>query len=224
MMSAVEGHLPAEAPMDHPPADESFLVNFAAGATAALIGMVSFGIFHTLWILNIPAVFVEGVLYALPAALGLAWAIRVTRKSGRFHGGLRDGLILGFLFWLTLVPYEIAGKLWGPWVEPSTFQEVLPLLWLAFLGVPVGAAIGWAITRKRWPTVAWGAATLTVHFSIGGSIAFFGGRGAMLGLFIWLLPTHLLAGVALVGIHSLRLRRSGTLESAAAAVGSSAQN
>ena len=121
-------------------------------------------------------------------------------------------------FWLTLVPYELVGALWGPWVEPETLGEVLALLWIAFLGVPVGATIGWAIAREPWTTAAWAVATLTLDFSLGGGIAFNGGRGTMLGLFFWLLPTHLCAGVALVGIHALLARGAPTLASSATTV------
>lgn len=93
---------------------ESFVVSLAAGATAALIGVVSFWVFHTLWILNIPMVLLEGLFHAIPATFAVAWAIRKTRRAGRFRGGFRDGLVLGFLFWLTLVPYEVVGAVWGP--------------------------------------------------------------------------------------------------------------
>ena len=186
--------------------DESFLVNVAAAAAAVLIGMVSFGVFHSLWILHVPAVFVEGIPYALAAAPAVAWAIRRTRKAGRFRGGIRDGIVLGFLFWLTLVPYELVGRLWGPWPDLNTWEEILGLLRIAFLGVPVGAAIGWALTRDRWSAVAWGVAAFTLDFSLGGGIAYMSDRGTMLGLFLWLLPTHVLAGIALVGIHSLTTR------------------
>lgn len=182
-------------------AAESYVVNLAAGAAAALIGLLSFWIFHTLWIANIPAVLSEGAAYAAAATLALAWAVRAARACGRFRGSWRDGLLLGLLLWSTLIPYELVGCLWGHWPDPETFGQVARLLWLAFVGVPVGAAIGWSLGRRAW--LAGGVATLAVHFSLRGGIAFNGGRGVVLGLFFWMLPTHLLAGVALVGTNAL---------------------
>lgn len=219
----------------------ALVIQLAAGAAAALVGMISFGVFHTLWIRNIPAVFVEGLLYVVPAALGLAWMIRVTGvgrddgpapsgsgapdlhdrsgragRSGRRDGGpasgrrlsgqvLRRGARLGLLLWLTLVPYELVGLLWGPWEQPASFRAALPILWLAFLGVPVGAGWGWWLTGRAAGAAAWAVAALTVDFTLGGGIAFEGGWGRFLGLFLWLLPTHVLAGVVLVGIPRRRL-------------------
>ncbi len=67
--------------------------------------------------------------------------------------------------------------------------------------------VGWFLTRSRYGAAAWGLAAVAVHFSLGGAIAFFGGRNTMLGLFAWLLPTHLAGGVVLVGVHRLRPQR-----------------
>jgi len=181
---------------------EPFTTDLVAGTAAALVGLVSFGIFHTLRIASVPAVFVEGLLYVIPAALALAWAIRTTRRAGRCRGGAIDGLLVGGLLWLTVVPYEVVGAVWGPWPELTSFSQALPLLWIAFLGMPVGAALGWAITRQIRPAIAWAIAALAVDFSIAGGLAFFGGRGRFFELFLWLLPTHLAAGTVLVTVAS----------------------
>ena len=187
------------------PSSESFLVNLVAGWGAAVIGVCSFWVFHTIWILDVPPVLTEGLLFhSLPAAAALAWAVTATRKCGRFRGGLRDGAVLGLLLWLTLVPYVIVGAVWGPWVmEPETFEQLIRQIWLPLPGAPLGAAIGWALTRRAMPTAAWGVAALTVDFFLGGGIAFNGIGGAMLGLFFWLLPTWVVAGLAMFWIASI---------------------
>ncbi len=186
-------------------ATESFVINLAAGGAAALIGLTAFWIFHTLWILDIPAVFFEGLMHAIPATLALAWAIHCLRTAGRF-GGLQDGLLFGVLLWAPLVLYEFVGLTWGPFGEDASFRQAMPIIWAIVLSVPVGAALGWALTRKVWPAVAFAAATLAVNLVLGGGIASNGGRGVVLGLFFWLLPAHLLAGVAVVGVHALLAR------------------
>ena len=196
--------------MDHPRADESFVISLAAGGAAALIGLTAFWGFHTLWILDIPAVFSEGLLHAIPATLALAWAIRCLRAEGRL-GGLQDGLLFGVLLWVPLVLYEFVGLTWGPFDENAPFREAMPIVWAIVLSVPVGVALGWALTKKVWPAVAFAAATLAVNFVLGGGIASDGGRGVVLGLFFWLLPVHLLAGVAVVGVHALLVPRASEM-------------
>ena len=106
------------------------------------------------------------------------------------------------LIWLTLVPYEVVGILWGPWPEPEGAAEILRALPLAFLGAPVGGAIGWGISRAALPTLACAVAALTLDLFMGGSIVIAGGRGLDMGLFFWLLPTSLLAGVTYTGLRS----------------------
>jgi len=196
---------------------EPWWLNLAAGMAAALVGMISFGVFHTIWILDVPAVFVEGLIFVVPAGLTLGWAIRLARLAGVLRGTLRAGVSVGFFLWLSLVPYEVVGVLWGPWPDVGSVREGLSLLWLAFLGFPVGALLGWFLTTSRYGAAAWGLAALAIHFMLGGTIAFFGGRNTMLGLFAWLLPTHLAAGVVLVGVHRLRPQRyPGSREAASA--------
>jgi hypothetical protein len=60
---------------------------------------------------------------------------------------------------------------------------------------------------------ACGLAALALDFSLGGGIAFFGGRDQMLGLFLWLLPTYLVAGFVLVRARAFLTRRFGDGES-----------
>ena len=44
------------------PSSESFLVNLVAGWGAAVIGVCSFWVLHTIWILDVPPVLTEGLL------------------------------------------------------------------------------------------------------------------------------------------------------------------
>ncbi|HSM62204.1 MAG TPA: hypothetical protein VK849_15455 [Longimicrobiales bacterium] len=178
----------------------SFAADFAAGVAAGLVGLVTFGVFHTIWILNVPFVFLEGLLHVAVFGAALAWAVRSVRAARPFADPWRSGLALGAALWATVVPYEIAGVAWGPWPAVSGFADALPFLWLTFLGAPVGAAIGWWRAGRALPALACAVAAVALNVFLGGSIAFFGGRGVVLILFVLLLPACLLAGIAYMGV------------------------
>ena len=110
---------------------------------------------------------------------------------------------------MPLIAFELVGVTWGPFDEDGSFRDALPIIWTILLTLPVGAAFGWALTRQAWPAVAFAVATLTVDLVMGGGIASSGGRGVILGLFFWLLPTYLLAGAAGVGVQALLGPRAG---------------
>ena len=97
--------------------------------------------------------------------------------------------MLGLLIWLPVVPYEVVGVLWGPLPDAEGVVETLMVLPAAFLAAPVGAAMGWGLTKATLPTVACATAALALNFVLGSAIAFDGGRGINLGLFLWLLRT-----------------------------------
>ena len=59
----------------------SFLVSLVAAGAAALIGLISFGVYHTLWIANVPEVYLEGLLSFVPASFALAWALTAARRA-----------------------------------------------------------------------------------------------------------------------------------------------
>jgi len=185
-----------------------FRITVASAYAAGCVVVLSFWIFHTIWILNIPWVVAEGLIVALPAAAALAWAVRATREAwGRVGGGVSHGVLLGLLIWTLFVPHQVGGMIWGPWEQPASFSEAIPMLHLAFFGAPLGAAVGWAWTRQARPAVAWSVAATALTAYLGGAIAGFGGRGTMLGLFFWLLPTFVLAGVAFVATEAVFSRR-----------------
>ncbi len=186
---------------EHAP-DHPFRFELAAGVAAAMLGLVSFWLFHTIWILNIPAVFFEGLIFASVAAVALAWAVRSTRRHRPFDDSVAVGSVLGLLIWLPVVPYEVVGVLWGPLPDAEGAVETLMVLAAAFLAAPVGAALGWGLTKAALPTVACATAALALNFVLGSAIAFDGGRGINLGLVLWLLPTNVLAGVAYTATRS----------------------
>lgn len=178
-----------------------FRVDFLAGGAAGLLGMVAFGVFHTFWIADVPAVFLEGLLHVAAFGAALAWAVRSVDGRGAVRSDEVGGLALGAILWVTLVPYEVAGLLWGPFPTVRRFSEALPVVWLSLLGVPVGALVGWALTRGVRAALAGAVAALALDFFLGGSMAFFGGRGPVLGLFLVLLPVCLAAGLLYMAVR-----------------------
>ncbi len=191
---------------EHAP-EHPFRYDLAAGVAATLLGLVSFWVFHTIWILNIPAVFFEGLIFASVAAVALAWAVRSTRRRRPFDDTVAVGSALGILIWLTLVPYEVVGAVWGPLPDARGLVETLIVLPVIFLAAPVGAAFGWGLTKAARPTVACATAAFALNFTVGSAIAFAGGRGINLGLFLWLLPTSVLAGVGYTATRSTLVAR-----------------
>ena len=83
--------------MTEPPPDAPFRVDLAAAFVATALGVVSFGVFHWIWIAKVPLVFLEGQIHAGLGALALAWALRSTRRRRPFHDSLEVGLLLGIL-------------------------------------------------------------------------------------------------------------------------------
>ncbi len=178
-----------------------FRVDFAAGTVAGLLGMLTFGVFHTFWIANVPSVFLEGLVHVLAFAAALAWAVRRVHARRPVRSDELGGLALGAILWATLVPYEIAGLLLGPFPPVASFRAALPVIWISLFGVPVGAFAGWALARDLRAVLACAVAALALDFFLGGSMAFFGGRGPVLGLFLVLLPVCLAAGLAYMAVR-----------------------
>jgi len=163
--------------------------------------MVAFGVFHTLWIATVPAVFLEGLVHVAAFGGALAWAVRSVDARRAVRSDEVGGLALGAILWATLVPYEIAGLLWGPFPMVTSFREALPVIWLSLFGVPVGAVAAWGLTRAVGAALAGAVAALVLDFFLGGSMAFFGGRGPVLGLFLVLLPVCLAAGLVYMAVR-----------------------
>lgn len=182
-----------------PPVGPSVL----AGAIAAQLGAVGFWLFHDAYIAKVPAVLVEGILWAGAAGSAVGWAFHHLHLRGRFSAGAGGGLLLGVTLWLLLVPFEIIGLLVGPLTHLTRPAELAMLVPVGLLAAPLGGLVGWALTRDRRAAGALATAATLSHFMMGGSLVYFGGRGPLLVLFLLALPTHLAAGLVFV-----RLRRA----------------
>lgn len=165
------------------------------GIGLAFVGMVAFGVYHWFFVAPVAAVFIEGVLWALGAGAALGWAYERTMLD---HGrtGPWWGMVFGLALAATLVPYEIAGILWGPF-PTETPGEILTVVPFAFLGVPFALLFGWLLENRQkvsWPFLV---LVLSIHFMIGGSVTTFGGRGTTFVLFMGFVVAEITAGLIL---------------------------
>lgn len=172
------------------------LTPIRAGIAITSTGMVLFGIYHWFFVAPVVAVFLEGIVWAVGGGALLGWAYQ---RSMLDHGrsGPWWGLAFGALFASTLVPSEIVGLVWGPFPSVESPGDILPVLPLAFLGVPLALLIAWFLRPGRrfcWPFVA---AVAVLHFMLGGSIANFGGRGSTFLMFVGFVVLELVGGVVL---------------------------
>lgn len=174
----------------------------------AFAGMVLFGVYHWFFVAPVVAVFIEGLVWAVGAGAAIGWAYqRGFLDRGRV--GPLWGLAFGGLFASTLVPSQIVGLLWGPFPEVATPGEILPVLPLAFLGVPLAVAIAWFLADRRGIAWSFVLAVAVTHFMIGGSIANFGGRGSTAFMFVGFAVLEILGGLLLGMVFRRRLPADG---------------
>lgn len=178
-----------------------------AGAVAGLVPALSFWVFHTLWIRDVPAVLFEGIAWGLASGAAVGWAFHHLHLHAGYPTGWRGGALLAATFWLLLLPYEAVGLAFGPFTHLTRPADLLAIAPVGLLGVPVAAALGWALMRRARSAGALALATLLSSFMMGGSIVYFGGRGTILGLLLWLLPTYLVAGQLFVRVRAALVRR-----------------
>ena len=193
---------------DAPPPTPPVRPSVVAGALAGLLPAVSFWIFHTLWIADVPAVLAEGTLWGLCAGAAVGWAFHHLHLRGGFAADARGGLLLALTLWILLVPFEILGLAFGPLTHLTRPVELLAIAPIGLVAAPLGALVGWAFTHDRRAAAALALASTLMHFMIGGSLVYFGGRGAILILFVAMLPTYLVAGLVVARARVALLARA----------------
>lgn len=184
--------------------------SLVAGIAAGLVAIVSFWVFHTRYIADVPVVLLEGIVWALVAGSAAGWAYHHVAAHGGLAFDTRGGLLFGAALWLLLVPYELVGLVFGPFTHLTRPAELASVAPAGLLGVPFGALLGWAWTRRARPTVAMAVAILLTHFMFGGSMVYFGGRGVILVLFFWMLPTFLASGLVFARVRRALVARAAS--------------
>lgn len=162
----------------------------------AAVGMLGFGVYHWYFIAPVTAVFLEGALWIVAIGALVGWAYRRSFLD-RGRSGARAGLLYGALFASTLVPFELVGLVWGPFPSVESPGDILPLLPIAFLGVPLAIVIAWFLADRKGVAWSFVLAVAVGHFIVGGSIANFGGTGVSFLIFIGFVLLELLGGLIL---------------------------
>jgi hypothetical protein len=179
---------------------------FLSGAVTGLFGVAAFGAAHALTIVPIWRRLLGGLPFGVAAGLAMAWAFYELRiRRGRILD-LRQGLLLGLLLWLTLIPMTALGvalRISGLRAGMGDWETVAE----SVLAFATGALAGRLYRSGYRPALALGAASLVLALAMGGPIAVLNSRRAALlfASFGALLP---LSGVALAAVY----KASGKIE------------
>lgn len=137
-----------------------------AAAPAGLAILVVFFVWHWFTIAPVWTVLVEGAIGVALASLAIGWAWTRSRRSGRFAGPW-GGLAFGAVFAGAILLGEAFGLLFGPWPEPTSVAEALPIPpwalapaalvtiagarlgggWKGALAYGLAALMGWLVPR-----------------------------------------------------------------------------
>ena len=169
-----------------------FARTFGIAYLAGVPILLAFFVWHWFNIAPVWTVLVEGAVGIAVAAAGITWAWRLSPFRGA-----RGGLAFGSIFAGGLVLGELLGLAHGPWPDPTSVADALPILAFVFVPVVLVTLAGWRIVGSARGALAYAASSLVLLVYLGGSVVQRGGVGLGLGLFLILFPGYLLAGVAL---------------------------
>ncbi|MFQ5680284.1 MAG: hypothetical protein ACE5HP_12605 [Gemmatimonadota bacterium] len=158
---------------------------------------MAFGAVHAVPIVPVWSGLVRGLAVPLVAGPAVGWALEEVRSAGSLSLRFRDGLALGWLLWLCLVPMTAAGavaRMWG-------LRELIGHGWQTVGEVTIvivtGGLGGWHLTRRRTGVVALATASLVLALVMGGPIPVNNSLRAA-GLFLAFLPIYGVSGLLLV--------------------------
>lgn len=182
----------------------SFLI---AGGLVGLLGVVLFGLLHSIVIVPIWEMLFRGVPFALVAGIVMGWALHILCACRRAEPGVRVGLAFGLLLWATLLPmtlFALAIRAAGLRAPDSDWEVVVESL-LAF---GAGALAGRAIAGRWRAALPVGIASLALTFTQAGPVPLMNGARAA-WLFAGLSLIYPLCGLVLAVLAS---RMTGLLQ------------
>lgn len=170
----------------------SFVAAFLAGVPI----LFAFFVWHWIYILPIWRVVAEGILFVALAALGVAWAWRLSRDAGRFAPPW-GGLAFGAVFAGGLVVAEAIGLARGRTPVLASAADLAVELPFALVPVAVVLLAGWRIVGGWRGAASYGLAAAVLLLYVGGSV----GVGAGFVLFAVLFPAYLAAGAVVAALE-----------------------
>lgn len=146
------------------------------GALAGVVGVLAFLTIHHFWILPIWSIAPVGVPFAAAAGAGIGWAAHVARERLP-RGRARLALALSALLLLLLVPAELLSFRRGPFdiTNPDIPADVIVMAFVELAtAVPLGALVGWLLTRYPRGVLAWAVAGLATALGVGHNVTLLG--------------------------------------------------
>lgn len=150
--------------------------SLGAGALAGLVGVLVFVTIHHVWILPIWSILPVGLPLAALSGVAIGWAAWESR--GRLpRGRAALALALAGILLALLVPAELLSFRRPPFdiTQTEVPRDVLVVA-LAELAtaIPLGALVGWGLTRSARGTIAWALAGLATAIGIGHNVTLLG--------------------------------------------------
>jgi len=167
------------------------------GVATGLVSVVAFGIAHALAIVPIWGQLARGIVPALLAGIGLAWAFEQLARARHWQRPVH-GAAFGLVMFATLGPatffsnaLRLAGMSASHW--PATFVVV-------GLALASGGTAGWLLTRERRTAIVMAVATFVLTLASAGPVPVVNSARAA-WLFVGLAPVCAVAGLTLAVVR-----------------------
>lgn len=150
--------------------------SLAAGAVSGVVGVSVFLAVHHLWILPIWSIAPVGVPIAALMGVAVGWAAHEARERLPRRPSFL-ALALAALLLALLVPAELLSFRRGPFdvSDPLVPQGVLVVAFVELAtAIPLGALVGWWLTRSWRGTLAWALAGLATALGVGHNVTLLG--------------------------------------------------
>lgn len=147
-----------------------------AGALSGVVGVAVFLTIHHFWILPIWFIAPIGVPMAAGMGVAIGWAAHLARERLP-RGRVALALALAGLLLALLLPAEILSFRRGAFdiTNPDVPPDVLVVAFVELsTAIPLGALVGWWLTRTWRGALAWALAGLATGLGVGHNVTLLG--------------------------------------------------